>query len=91
MELTELRKEIDGVDRELTALLERRMDIAARIAAYKRDSALPVLDAAREGEKLASVAAMCRPETAGLISVVFEAVMAASRTYQASLLEDDNG
>lgn len=86
MDLKELRYEIDGIDRELTALLERRMDIAARIAAYKRENGLPVLDASREGEKLAAVAAMCRPETAEPISDVFAAVMAASRKYQSALL-----
>ena len=91
MELTELRREIDGIDRELTALLERRMDIAADIAAYKRENGLPVLDPPREGEKLASVAAMCRPQTAELISGVFGAVMAASRAYQTALLEAENG
>jgi len=88
MELTELRTEIDVIDRELIALLERRMDVAADIAAYKQARGLPVRDAPRETQKLASVRAQCRPATADAIASVFAAVMAASRGYQEALMED---
>ena len=91
MELSSLRTEIDALDRQLTELLERRMDIAAQIAACKRERGLPVLDVSREAEKLASIRAMCRPETAELLPGVFEAIMAASRAYQEKLLEDGHG
>lgn len=90
-DLTALRKEIDEIDRQLVALLERRMDVAAGVAAYKRENNLPVLDAGREAEKLAAIAGLCRPETAGLILDVFVAIMAASRGYQSALLERENG
>lgn len=91
MELSERRNEIDRLDRQLTELLERRMDAAAEIAAYKKAHGLPVLDASREAEKLSSIRAMCRPETAGLVCGVFEAVMAASRAYQEKLMEENHG
>ena len=91
MDLTELRTEIDAIDRELIALLERRMDVAAGIAAYKQERGLPVLDAAREAQKLDAVRAQCRPETAENIADVFEAVMAASRAHQKRLMEDGHG
>ena len=90
MELTELRQTIDGIDRELVALLERRMDVAAGIAAWKQQAGRPVLDAAREAEKLDAVGALCRPETSCLIQNVFRAVMAASRAYQAARMEDEH-
>lgn len=86
-ELTALRARIDALDRELTALLEQRMDVAADIAAWKRQAGAPILDAAREAEKLAAVRARCRPETSEAIARVFEAVMAASRAYQAAWME----
>ena len=91
MDLSELRIQIDALDRQLAELLERRMDVAAEIAAYKQAHGLPVLDASREAEKLASIRTMCRPETAELVSGVFETVMAASRAWQETLMEGRHG
>lgn len=91
MDLVTLRAEIDAIDRELVSLLERRMDVAADIASYKQANGLPVLDASREADKLASIRAMCRPETADLLPDVFRAVMAASRARQEKLLEERHG
>lgn len=91
MELSELRQSIDELDRELIALLESRMDVASGIAAYKRAHGLPVLDASREAQKLASVRAQCRPETADGIADIFRAVMAASRAHQAAISEREHG
>ena len=91
MELPTLRSEIDALDRQLVELLERRIDVAAAIAAVKAENGLPVLDASREAEKLAAIRALCRPETAELLPDVFRAVMAASRTYQEKLLEERHG
>lgn len=91
MELKEIRAEIDSIDRELVALLERRMDAAALVAAYKKQTGMAIYDPGREAEKLASVAARCRAETAELIPPVFEAIMAASRAYQAAQMERVDG
>jgi len=88
MEITDLRAGIDAIDAELIALFEKRMDVSAQIAAYKRERGLPVLDSAREAEKLADVAARCRPETSPYIPGIFRAVMAASRAYQTALTEE---
>lgn len=89
MELSELRTRIDAVDAQLIQLLEQRMDLAAAVAEYKREAGKPVLDAARELEKLQSVNDRCRPETAELITGLFAEIMAASRALQTRLLEDN--
>ena len=52
MDMTDYRERIDEIDRELTALFARRMEVAAQIAAYKRENGLPVLDERRERELL---------------------------------------
>lgn len=88
MELTELRREIDRIDRELIALLEQRMDVSAGVAEFKKGAGKPVLDPARELEKLQAVNDLCRPETADLITGLFAEIMAASRAYQTQLLEE---
>ena len=46
-DLNELRREIDGIDRELVKLFEKRMEVSAQIGAYKASRGMPVLDAAR--------------------------------------------
>ena len=42
MNLEELRLEIDKIDDQLIKLFEQRMDIAAKIGAYKKENGLPV-------------------------------------------------
>lgn len=89
MELTELRKSIDTIDRQLIDLLEQRMDVADSVAAYKKQTGMAILDASREEQKLQDVAAQCRPETADLIAGLFKDIMAASRAYQARHMESE--
>lgn len=86
-----LREQIDAIDRELITLLEKRLDVAADIAAHKQTHGLPVLDASREAQKLAAVRAQCRPETAENIADVFKSVMTAARRYQETLMEAEHG
>ena len=82
MELKDYRKEIDAIDAELIELFARRMDVSAGIAEYKKEHGLPALDAAREREKLRSLAEKSpehlRDYTVRLYSLMFEL----SRSYQ---------
>lgn len=83
-----LRERIDAIDSDLISLLEKRLDVAAEIAAYKQAHGLPALDASREAQKLDAVRAQCRPETAENIANVFRAVMSEARRYQEALMEE---
>ena len=47
-ELERIRKEIDEVDREMADLFCRRMRAVERVADYKKERGLPILDEARE-------------------------------------------
>lgn len=49
-ELEQYRKEIDEIDRELLVLFERRMDVAVRVANYKKENNLPIYDEERESK-----------------------------------------
>ena len=55
MDLTTYRKEIDQIDDQIVRLFQERMDVADKIAAYKKEQGLPILQPAREREKLAEV------------------------------------
>ena len=52
MELKDLRERIDTIDGELVGLFAERMDIAAKVADYKKANNLPIYVPAREREIL---------------------------------------
>lgn len=45
--LQAFRAEIDQIDEELLALLKRRFDICRKVALYKRDAVIPMMQAGR--------------------------------------------
>ncbi|WP_346871442.1 chorismate mutase [Clostridium sp. UBA5119] len=49
-EIEQCRKEIDEIDKELVNLFERRMDVAIRVANYKKENDLPIYDEERESK-----------------------------------------
>lgn len=87
MDLTQCREKIDELDRQLVALFAERMETAAQVAAYKKEHGLPVLDAARERQKLRAVGELApeafRDDTETLYRLMFEL----SRSYQHRLLD----
>jgi len=86
MNLDNLRAEIDAIDDELAALLARRMDMAARVAAIKRETGAPVLQPAREQAILARLGERARPEYRPALEMIYEAIFRASRAYQAKIM-----
>ena len=53
MDLMELREQIDGIDAQIVALFEQRMDISRQVAEYKISTGKRIFDKQRETEKLA--------------------------------------
>jgi len=86
MTLDNLRAEIDAVDDELAALLARRMDLAARVAAVKRETGAPVYQSAREKAILARLGEQAEPEYLPALETIYEAIFRASRAYQAKIM-----
>ena len=48
MELNELRKQIDKVDKQMAELFEERMNLVKKVGQYKKEHNLPILDKERE-------------------------------------------
>ena len=82
MELSELRNEIDNIDNELVRLFGKRMDIAAKVADYKKENGLPIYVPAREREILKDVAEKAGPEMANYTRVLYSLLFELSRSYQ---------
>ena len=85
MDIQELRGQIDGIDDQLVQLFSKRMDIAAQIAAYKKENNLPIFAPAREREKLLDVAQKAGPEMANYTRVLYSMLFELSRSYQSKL------
>jgi len=85
--LAEYRTEIDTIDTEIVRLLEKRMEVSTEIAAYKKQAGRPVLDAAREEEKLAAVSGLAHGEwNQAAVRELYVHIMALSRKKQESML-----
>lgn len=87
MDLTKIRQEIDAVDEQLVALLEKRMALVTEVTAFKRATGKAVLDTAREEMVLAKVAERVADKNfEDTIVATFSDIMAQSRAYQTSQL-----
>jgi len=57
-ELERMRREIDGIDREIVRLFQRRMAVTEQVGRYKQAVHMPVLDNRRQQQVLESKAAL---------------------------------
>ena len=88
MDLEALRKEIDGIDTQLTDLFVRRMRLCAQVGQYKKEHNLAVLNQGREREILSRVSAQAGEELDGYARIFFSNLFDLSRTYQGMLMTD---
>ena len=86
MELSDYRGQLDKIDRELLSLFAERMDIAAEIAAWKKENNMPVLDLRREKEKLHALEEQSSEELKEYTASLFSLIMELSRSRQNRLL-----
>ena len=86
MDLNDYRKEIDSIDDQMIALFARRMNIAAKIAEYKKANGLRVLDARREKEKLRDIMEKTPDGLREYMSSLYSLLFELSRSHQGRLL-----
>ena len=79
--LAGLRRQLDDVDEQMTALLARRLTLAGEIGRIKAAQGLPVLDEAREAAVLASRGDLL-PQRRAQVERLFRLLMAESREEQ---------
>ncbi len=88
MELSELREQIDDIDRELVSLFVRRMNVCADVAEYKKEHGMNVLDASRERALLSKVSDLSGEEFEEYTRTLYATLMELSRSYQHKKLGD---
>lgn len=87
-ELEQCRKEIDEIDKELVNLFERRMDVAIRVANYKKENDLPIYDEERESKVIKKNVDNLRNKNYDLLARrFFLSIMELSRNIQESIIK----
>ena len=85
--LEEARLEINEIDGEMARLFSRRMKAVEKVAAYKKEQGMPVLDAAREQEVIRRNAQRLEEDSLRPYYVDFlKNAMRVSRAYQTRML-----
>lgn len=88
-DLTTLREEIDGIDRQIVALFEKRMAVSGKVADYKIRTGKKILDREREQAKIETLCGLSENEfNRHGIEELFKQIMSMSRKLQYRLLEE---
>lgn len=83
MDISDWRKKIDDLDRQLTALLNERANAAAEIGRLKRNTNLPIYEPEREREVIANVQrSSAGPLAARDLAQIYERIMDVMRSIQ---------
>jgi len=89
LDLQEIRKQLDGIDREIVSLFEKRMALSGQVAEYKIESGKPVYDKEREKQKIESVIGMVEDEfQKQAVRELFTQMMTISRHFQYKLMAE---
>lgn len=82
-DLTGYRDKIDCLDRKLVEIIEERMDLAIKVAEYKKANGLEILNRAREEEVIRKNVALTKNEQyKPIIEDILETIMRQSRLLQ---------
>lgn len=88
MKLEDIRNELDQLDQELVHLFEKRRNLSRQVALYKLGVHKPILDEAREKEKIAAVRAMAEnSEEADAVEALFNYLLNDSKNLQKEIME----
>ena len=82
MSLDSYRQEIDRIDEQIVRLFGERMDTAARIAQYKKENGMAILQPGREREKLRQVRQDTREDLRSYVQALYSLLFELSRSYQ---------
>ena len=89
MKIEDLREEINKIDDEMSDLFFRRMEVVEKVAQYKKENGLPIVNMQREREILANLSDKCEKLETYTRSV-FNTIMDVSRSYQETIINEDS-
>ncbi len=84
--LSEYRAEIDLIDKELVKLFKKRMNVAKKVAEYKKENGLCVFDSERERKLLEKVETLAGEEFGDYTRKLYSSIFELSRAYQNKMI-----
>lgn len=90
MDINDYRKAIDSIDRQLVEKLEERMRVAEKIAKYKEEQGLPIIDYSRERALLDKIGELSSPDMAVYNRLMFSTIMEMSKDHQRKVSQTES-
>lgn len=87
LDLSEIREEIDRIDRQMIALFQKRLDCVCDVARYKHANGLPIFDETREKAVIAKRQAQVKPEIKAAVGQFMQSVMDTCKLVEADIIE----
>lgn len=87
MSLEKIREQIDGVDKELVKLFEKRMSLSEEVAKIKIAEGLPVLNKGREDDIIRKLTEGLSEEDAKAVTALYQKIFEISRDRQKDMME----
>ena len=87
MNLNSLRKDVDRIDEKILALIKKRLELAEKIAFFKKNKGLPIKDGLREKDvyKKTEIIAKSLKLEKGLIKKIFDLIIRQSLKVQENI------
>lgn len=90
LDLQDIRKELDGIDKQIVELFESRMKLCEEVAYSKLGTGKKVLDKDRENAKIEAVTALAHGEfNKNSVGELFSQIMSISRKMQYKILSEN--
>ncbi|MGN0695128.1 MAG: chorismate mutase, partial [Oscillospiraceae bacterium] len=82
MDLTELRNQIDDIDEQILDLFVKRMDVCRKVADYKRENNLPIMQGGREEQVIKRIRSLSPDGLEDGSEMLFTEIMDISKSIQ---------
>ena len=89
MNIEFLRNEIDVIDEKITILFEKRLEICSKVAKYKKENNLKILDQRRESEVLEKITNNKSDTFKKIITELYLKIFEVTKNYQKIVFEGD--
>lgn len=87
MDITDYRKQIDGIDDEICRLFAKRMEVVYSIGKYKSEHDVPLNSGSREREILTRISKQLPPDMEDFGRVLYRSMFDISKAYEAMHME----
>lgn len=87
-EISQVREELDGIDKELLALFEKRLDLVNQVAEIKRQGNISITDEKREQAVIDQALELTRPENRGEVISFTRSLISLAKLRQRTQLLD---